>query len=76
MGNHFDSMQMKSPISQNRVHAPNQKSPDDKYVPIAILNTFTQEWVIRVKVFKKYGLKHYSNQRGSGCIFNLDLIDK
>ena len=45
-------------------------------MPISLLNTFTQEWVIRVKVFKKYPLKFYKNQRGQGCIFNLDLMDK
>lgn len=41
-----------------------------------MLNTFTKEWVIRVKVFRKYPMKFYKNQRGQGCFLKIDLMDK
>ena len=44
-------------------------------MPVNCLNTFTQDWTLKVKVMKKYELKHWNNQRGSGNILNLDLMD-
>lgn len=45
------------------------------YMPVSCLNTFTQDWVIKVKITKKYDLKQWKNAKGSGTLLNLDLID-
>ena len=45
-------------------------------MPVSCLNTFTQDWVIKVKVCKKYDLKHWNNARGTGTLLNVDLMDK
>jgi len=44
-------------------------------MPLAVMNTFAQEWVIKVKVMKKL-LKNWSNTKGSGTLLNLELMDK
>lgn len=45
-------------------------------MPVNCLNTYAQDWVIKVKVAKKYELRHWSNRRGQGCLLNVDLMDK
>ena len=49
---------------------------DLAFMPVSCLNTFTQDWTIKVKVMKKYEFRHWSNQKGSGDILNLDLMDQ
>lgn len=52
------------------------RDDDAGFMPVSCLNTFTQDWVIKVKVTKKYELKHWNNARGSGVLLNVDLMDK
>ena len=46
------------------------------FMPVSCLNTFTQDWIIKVKIIKKCDLKNWSNARGTGMLLNLDLMDK
>ena len=46
------------------------------YVPVNCLNTYVQDWVIKVRVTKKYALKHWNNNRGSGTLMNVDFVDR
>lgn len=72
-------------LSTHRVQALNRSSekspkidiPEDRmYMPVSCLNTFTQDWVIKVKINKKYDLKTWNNAKGTGTLLNLDLMDK
>jgi ssDNA-binding replication factor A large subunit len=49
---------------------------DQMFMPVSCLNTFTQDWIIKVKIIKKYDLKHWTNAKGTGMLLNLDLMDK
>ena len=40
------------------------------------MNTFTQDWIIKVKVVKKYPMKTWSNPKGEGKLFSMDLMDR
>ena len=55
---------------------PSLANDDAGFMPVSCLNTFTQDWVIKVKVVKKYELKHWNNARGTGTLLNIDLMDK
>jgi hypothetical protein len=44
-------------------------------MPLSCMNTFTQDWVIKVKVNKKV-FKTYNNAKGPGQLLNVDLMDK
>lgn len=48
---------------------------DLPFMPVSCLNTFTQDWVIKVKIVKKYDLKTWKNERGEGKILNVELMD-
>lgn len=54
---------------------PSLSGADEGYMPLAVMNTFAQEWVIKVKVMKKL-LKNWNNTKGSGTLLNLELMDK
>lgn len=45
-------------------------------MPIKALNTFNCDWRIKARVLKKSNLKTFTNQKGTGSLFNIDLIDK
>jgi replication factor A1 len=41
-----------------------------------VLNTYTQEWVIKAKITKKYPMRTWNNAKGSGTLLNMDLVDR
>jgi hypothetical protein len=45
------------------------------YTPIKSLNTFLFDWKIKARVTKKHTKKAWKNQRGAGCLLNIELID-
>ncbi|CAI2384252.1 unnamed protein product [Moneuplotes crassus] len=47
---------------------------DDCYTPIKVLNTYTHDWKIKVRVIKK-NKRSWTNMKGSGVVMTLDLID-
>ena len=61
---------------QKRPSLLGESADDARYMPVSCLNSFSTDWVIKVKVTKKYPLKHYSNARGEGCLLNIDVTDK
>jgi len=36
---------------------------------------FSFRWTIRVRVTNKSDIRHWSNQRGEGKLFSMDLVD-
>lgn len=45
------------------------------YTPIKALTTNNNDWRIKARVTKKYDRKTWNNSRGTGHLFNIDLID-
>lgn len=43
--------------------------------PIANINPYSQRWVIQARVTKKSEMKSWSNAKGAGNLFSIDLID-
>ena len=67
-------------LSQGNGH-PNQNrvkvaDTGDQYMPIGALNQFSQEFRFKARVVKKPPLRQYTNQKGSGQIMGIDLIDR
>ena len=50
--------------------------PSDNYMPIKALNQFSTDWVIKARVVKKGDVRSWSNARGNGTLFTIDLIDR
>ncbi|KAL6438135.1 hypothetical protein ACFW04_004397 [Cataglyphis niger] len=45
-------------------------------IPIAILNPYQNRWVIKARVTNKSEIRTWSNSRGQGKFFSMDLIDE
>ncbi|XP_077995285.1 replication protein A 70 kDa DNA-binding subunit-like isoform X1 [Glandiceps talaboti] len=46
-----------------------------KVFPIASLTPYQNRWTIRARVTNKSKIRNWSNSRGEGCLFSMDLID-
>lgn len=44
-------------------------------MPIANLNPYGNKWMIKARVTRKGDLRTYSNAKGTGCLFDCDLLD-
>jgi hypothetical protein len=49
---------------------------DAGYIPVSCLNSFTHDWAIKVRCTKKYAMRSWNNAKGTGELFNADLIDR
>jgi hypothetical protein len=47
----------------------------ESFTPIKSLNTFLFEWKIKARITKKHLKKSWRNQRSSGSLLNIELID-
>ncbi|XP_018310864.1 replication protein A 70 kDa DNA-binding subunit [Mycetomoellerius zeteki] len=55
----------------------NYQAPSDiNTTPIAALSPYQNKWVIKVRVTNKSPIKTWSNSRGEGKLFSMDLIDE
>lgn len=48
---------------------------DIKVVPIASLNPYQNRWTIKARVTSKGSIRRWSNARGEGHLFSVDLLD-
>ncbi|XP_077422624.1 replication protein A 70 kDa DNA-binding subunit isoform X2 [Vanacampus margaritifer] len=47
-----------------------------KVVPIASLNPYLSKWTIRVRVTNKSSIRTWSNSRGEGKLFSMEIVDE
>jgi len=49
---------------------------DDQYMPIKALSNFSTDWRIKARIVKKHEMRHWKNDKGSGEILSVDLMDR
>jgi len=54
---------------------PPQSASGKNIFPIASLTPYQNKWTIRARVTNKSDIRHWSNQRGDGKLFSMDLVD-
>ncbi|CAG9328066.1 unnamed protein product [Blepharisma stoltei] len=67
--------QIKQPqIKQSKLPEPKIFNKES-YIPIKALTTLNDDWILKARVTQKGAIKSWDNPRGSGKLFNVNLID-
>uniref|UniRef100_A0A8C2FC83 Replication protein A subunit n=1 Tax=Cyprinus carpio TaxID=7962 RepID=A0A8C2FC83_CYPCA len=56
--------------------APNTPGGSSKIVPIASLNPYQSKWTVRARVTNKSAIRTWSNSKGDGKLFSMELVDE
>uniref|UniRef100_A0AAR2KZ72 Replication protein A subunit n=1 Tax=Pygocentrus nattereri TaxID=42514 RepID=A0AAR2KZ72_PYGNA len=63
-------------IQNKPMSAPNTPSGTSKVVPIASLNPYQSKWTVRARVTNKSAIRTWSNSRGDGKLFSMEIVDE
>ncbi|XP_063061123.1 replication protein A 70 kDa DNA-binding subunit [Engraulis encrasicolus] len=66
----------KQPFAKKAPVAPSTPGGTSKIAPIASLNPYQSKWTIRARITNKSGIRTWSNSRGDGKLFSMDLVDE
>ncbi|MED6269766.1 60S acidic ribosomal protein P1 [Characodon lateralis] len=55
---------------------PDTPGGSSKVVPIASLNPYQSKWTIRARVTNKSSIRTWSNSRGDGKLFSMEIVDE
>lgn len=65
-----------TPQQTNRPPVLARSNSTGNVVPVSSLNPYISKWTIRARVTVKGDIRRWSNDRGEGCLFSVDLLDK
>ena len=60
---------------QSTSSRPMARAPDVGYTPIMALNPYQNRWKLKARVANKAPIKEWSNARGQGKLFSMELVD-
>jgi len=68
-------LEKKLSIADSYQNRPSIKEVDD-CTPIAALNSFSTDWIIKARVTKLGSERTWNNAKGSGRLLTIDLMDR
>lgn len=60
----------------NPSNMPSTPGGSSKVVPIASLNPYQSKWTVRARITNKSGIRTWSNSRGDGKLFSMEMVDE
>jgi len=63
-------------LPQKTVAKTSRHQNKENFWPINSLNPYQNNWTIKARVTKKHDIREWSNARGNGKLFSVDLLDK